>query len=105
MTWLFLLGGMLVWATHFSGVYAISSFGAVFGDAGSQEARIGVAVLTVAAAVANMALLFVAAAREPHLRGERDEMRRFLNGVAALGAFVSLAAVLWQGLPVLVIGR
>lgn len=103
MSWLFLLGGMLIWIAHFSAVYAASSVGALYGDANSGAVKLAVAALTLAAAIGDGALLFAAAGRAPRLRREGDDLERFWNGAAALGAFISFVAVLWQGLPVLAI--
>lgn len=72
--------------------------------AGAASARLAVGLLTGAAVLANLALLAAAARREPRLAAHRDGLSRFLNGAGALGAFVSLAAVIWQGLPILIIG-
>lgn len=104
MRWPFLLGGMLVWAAHFGGAYAISSTWDLVDHAGAASARLAVGLLTGAAVLANLALLAAAARREPRLAAHRDGLSRFLNGAGALGAFVSLAAVIWQGLPILIIG-
>jgi hypothetical protein len=96
MTWLLLLGGMLVWLAHFSAVYAISSIAVVL-DASDTSERWGVAIVTALAALADIALLAVSAARAQ--RERRNDLPRFTTRAAALGAFISLLAVLWQGLP------
>lgn len=100
-SWLFLLGGLIVWAVHFLGVYGLASLGAVIGDAGDPWALASVVGLTLACAAVDGVLAAVALRR---LRARMDPLDRFIAGGAAFAAGLSLLAVLWQGLPVLVEG-
>ena len=100
--WLFLLGGLLIWAAHFTGVYAIASLADVMSRADAPWALAAVAALTVVC-VAGDAALLVGALRRPDRDAESDPgLARFWRSVAGLGALVSLIAVLWQGLPALI---
>lgn len=99
MRWLFLLGGPLVWTIHLFGVYSLASLAEV-ADWFESE-RFSIAILTVVAAAANGALLFISTRTHPigFLDGLRPSEERFWRTAAGSGAFVSLVAVLWQGLP------
>lgn len=90
--WLFLLGGMIVWAAQFFTLYAIAS---VLGSSGAARVLTGVA--TLAALAADVVLLRAALAE----RREVDAARRWRASFAALLAALSLVAVTWQGLPAL----
>lgn len=91
--WAWLLGGLLVWAAHFFGLYIAAS---VFLD--SAATRWLGAGLTVACLLADAWLLRRTIAP---LRSERDEATRWRLLIAAWGAGLSFLAVVWQGLPVL----
>ena len=91
--WAFLLGGLLVWAAHFFILYGI---GSVFPD--DPVASWLTIAATIAALAANAGILWLLAARR--LRPD-DRLGRWGDGLAALGAGLSMIAVLWQGLPAL----
>lgn len=90
--WLFLVGGMIVWAAQFFTLYAIAS---VLGSSGVARVLTGVA--TLAALAADAVLLRGALAA----RHDDDPVRRWHASFAALLAAISLVAVAWQGLPAL----
>lgn len=94
--WVFMLGGLAVWALHFAGVYGIASVADVAGSAEAPAARLAVAALTAACAAADGALLLAARRRAG---SAKDSLDRFAASAAGLSAGVSLVAVLWQGLP------
>lgn len=94
--WLFMLGGLLVWAVHFLGVYSIASVFDVVARADIAPSRIGVGLLTLVCACADV-LILAAALRLVRRAG--DEADRFIAYLAAASAGLSLIAVLWQGLP------
>lgn len=98
--WLLLLGGMLIWLTHFSALYAISSI-AVVADAPAFSERGAVAAATLLAGAGDIGVLALALARS-QAEAATPTPERFVTRVAALGAFISLLAVLWQGLPAMV---
>lgn len=93
-TWLLALGGLLIWAAHFFTLYAL---GSVFDT--TAPARIGTLAATVGAIAADLWLLRRTAGKRP----TRDRFARWIAGLAAAGAIVSLVAVAWQGLVALLI--
>lgn len=94
-TWAWMLGGLIVWGVHFIGVYLISSVADVVAKADDPVWRIGGLAFSLACAATTGALLCVAARR---ISGHDA---RFPDQVAALGAAVSLIAIAWQSLPML----
>lgn len=99
--WAFMLAGLLVWAAHLTGVYAIASVADVVAAPNVGPARWAVGLLTAACAAADLGLL--AAARR-RANQAADGLGRFTTSTAGLGAGLSLVAVLWQGLPAAVAG-
>ncbi len=93
-TWPYLLGGLLVWTVQFFGLYIFSS---LFPH--TVLARVLGGVLTLVGLAANVLLLRYAVGSL--MSGEREEVRHWTHYLAALGAAVSLVAVLLQGLPVI----
>jgi hypothetical protein len=96
--WLFMLGGLIVWAVHFLGVYGIASAGEVLTRSDSPASLWTVGAFTAACLAADAALLAWALRR----RTTGDTLDDFTRSLAALGAGVSAIAVLWQGFPALV---
>lgn len=93
--WALLLGGLLVWAAQFFALYGLASIAP-----GTQIARTGTVIVTVACAAADVLLLIYAA------RGAgraSDGFDRWLMKLGIAGAALSLVAVLWQGLPALLV--
>ena len=96
--WLYMLGGLLVWAVHFVGVYAIASIGDVVSNADAPGWRlIGLAFSTVCATLA-LGLLIHALRRA---NGGTDTID-LANTLARLGALLALISVIWQSLPTVV---
>lgn len=94
--WLLSLGGLLVWTAHFFGLYLIASIWLT-----SPVARMVALGFTVACLAADGWLLWRTA---PARRGaDRDAFDHWLLVVAFLGAALSALAVLWQGLPALIV--
>lgn len=90
-TWLFLLGGLIVWAVHFFALYAVAS---VFPD--MLVARVLTVAITLPCLAADL-LLFVHARR----REAGSAMERWVKGAALSGIGLSGIAVVWQMLPAL----
>ena len=86
-TWLILLGGMLVWALHFFGLYAIAEI---------APHRAAVAALTLVCLGADVWFLRIIS----RLRRD-DPFAAWRRSVAGAGAGLSLLAVAWQALPAL----
>lgn len=97
--WLFMLGGLLIWALHFAGVYAIASVADVVQDAGVPAARALVGAFT---AVCALAAAGVALAGLRRRTATLDAQQRFSNSLAVLGGALGVVAILWQGLPALI---
>ena len=93
--WLFALGGLIVWATHFFLLYAFSS---IF--PGTELARVLSLVVTIPALAAD-AILLVAAAKTRLTSG--TDVQQWMNGLAGLSAAGSFVAVLWMALPAVLI--
>ena len=94
--WVFLLGGLIVWTLHFFALYGAASL-----FPGSDVARWLTLAATIPAIAADAYLLWVAAGkRSVLLDGTLDT---WAAHVAAIGAIVSLIAVLWQALPALIV--
>lgn len=86
-SWRILLGGLIVWAFHFFGLYAIAEF---------APNRVLVGALTVACLAADLWLLL----RTRSLR-ITDDFSAWRRSVALGGAALSVVAVSWQALPAL----
>ncbi|MFC7397516.1 hypothetical protein ACFQU1_09965 [Chelatococcus sp. GCM10030263] len=106
----FLMGGFLVWAAHFLLVYGFNGLACARGfdrtmllGVGTVPFVVGVATLI---ALALDALIFAAAVagHGPGISGEPDgSLRRFWRYVTGAIAVFSFVAVLWDGLPALII--
>ncbi|HEX2542927.1 MAG TPA: hypothetical protein VHM00_17825 [Caldimonas sp.] len=94
--WLLSLGGLLVWTVHFFGLYLIASIWLT-----TPTASVVAGVFTVACLGADAWLLWRTA---PARRGGAiDPFDQWLLLLAFLGAALSALAVLWQGLPALIV--
>jgi hypothetical protein len=91
--WAYMLGGLIVWTVHFFAVYIVAS---VFLT--TTIARITTAIVTVGCLVANGWLVM-------HLRRPSggDEFSEWMRKLALTGAGLSAIAVIWQGLPSLIV--
>lgn len=90
--WATLLSGLIVWAAHFFALYIAAS---VF--PGGDTARWLTFVATLAALTANGAILFRT------LRRTSDAFELWVRQLGAIGAALSALAVLWQGLPGIIV--
>lgn len=86
-TWAILLGGLIVWAVHFFGLYAVAEI--------APKPWL-VAALTLICLAANLWLLV-------RIRSlpKDNEFNAWRRSVAMGGAGLSLLAVAWQALPAL----
>lgn len=87
-SWLILLGGLLVWAIHFFGVYAI-------GEIAPHPWL--VAGLTLACLAADLWLL-----HQIRKTSDREQFSTWRRSVANGGALLSILAICWQALPAIV---
>lgn len=90
-SWLVLLGGLIVWTIHFFALWTTSSI-----VLSVPVARVIVAAVTIACLAANAGLLLVLARRRAG-----DELDRWVRSLGLAGAWLSVVAVVWQGLPAL----
>ena len=95
--WLFLLGGLIVWAAHFLGVYAIGSLAAIrpLQEDGLWRGALVAFSLLCAGAAGLLAI------RAGLLSTVGDTPHRFKARVAAMAAALSVVAIAWQTLPAL----
>lgn len=96
--WWYMLGGLLVWAVHFVGVYAIASIGDVISRADDPTWRmvgLGFSVLCIAVASG----LLVQSLRRPDKGTDTID---FGNTLARLGALLAIISMIWQSLPTVV---
>lgn len=94
-----MLGGLLLWAVHFIGVYVIASLADTVADAADSGWRLAGLVFS-AVSLAAAGVLWLLAARR--LRRETDETARFRHWLALFAAVLATTAIAWQTLPHLV---
>lgn len=95
--WGWMMGGLIVWAIHFLGVYVISSVGDVVATADDPLWRMAALAFSGLCALASAALLWLAARRLRATRGPR-----FQDQMAAFGAAISFVAICWQAIPTVI---
>lgn len=96
--WLWMTGGLVVWAVHFTALYTLSSAADVI--VGADDFRWRMAGLALGVVCVGLcAALALQAARA---RTERDETRDFGRDLALLSAVVGGIAVAWQTLPTVI---
>lgn len=91
--WAYMLGGLIVWTVHFFTLYIVAS---VFLT--TNIARALTVIVTLGCLVADGWL--VLRLRTPT---GGDEFREWMRVIALFGAGLSALAVVWQGLPALII--
>jgi uncharacterized membrane protein YhaH (DUF805 family) len=91
---LFALAGLLIWAAHFLLVYGATALLCARG-AGAAVALLTIAVATVVALAALLAVLAVAHRRK---QGLDSTGRHLLAALATFGAVIALVAVIWEAL-------
>lgn len=106
---LFMTGGLLIWALHFTLLYGFNAVACARGFADNNVFGVGVmplviGALTVLALAATAAVLARAVAsggaRSMSPQGDSD---RFLSYAAAVVAALSLLAIIWNALPAFVV--
>jgi len=98
--WAFLLGGMIVWAVHFLGLYALASLADTVARADAAGWRMAMLAFSGLCAAAEAALFLWAMRR---LVGGRDRPGAgFVEQLAAFGAGLGFIAVVWQALPTVI---
>lgn len=106
----FFLSGFILWAIHFGALYSINGLACARGFAmqpvaGTSLAVISVAVATLIAAAALLSVLVLAAiGRGPGISRELDRsLREFWRYGTIAIALLGLVAILWSGVPALII--
>jgi len=94
----YLLGGLIVWGVRFLGVYI---FAAVACARGAAEAVPAVVVVSALAGSTICVALIVYSVRR--MRAAAEENSRFIHVIAALVAGISILAMAWEIVPVLII--
>ena len=93
--WRNLLGGLLLWAVHFFAVYII---GSVF--PGTKTA----AVLVLVTTVVILALTWALAIRAIRAGSKTDDrLQRWISDLTLLGYTVAGVAIIYQGLPAILL--
>jgi hypothetical protein len=96
--WFYMLGGLLVWAFHFVGVYAIASIGDVVARADDPAWRmIGLGFSALCALI--VAGLLIQALRR---KDDGTDTIDFGNLIARVGAGLALVSIVWQTLPTVI---
>lgn len=93
-----MLGGLLVWAVHFVGVYAIASIGDVVSAADAPTWRLISLAFSAVCAMLALGLLIQALRRADDGTDTID----LANTLARVGALVAMISVIWQSLPTVV---
>lgn len=96
--WFYMLGGLLLWAVHFVGVYAIVSIGDVVARADDPTWRMIGLIFSGICVIAGVGLLIHALRRG---RGG-DDVSALANLLAATGAGLAIVAMVFQSLPTVV---
>ena len=92
------VGGLILWAAHFLGVYAIASVADVVATADDPAWRMAGLGFSAVCVLAGVALGLIALRR---LRRAEGEVSGFRRELAALGFGVAVVAMIWQALPTL----
>jgi hypothetical protein len=95
-SWALLLGGLIAWAAQFFVLYIVAS---VLGS--TLLARAIAVAVTLAALAADAAILMRAVRRRRE--SATDRFGRWLASLALLIAGTSAIAIVWQGLPALMV--
>lgn len=95
-TWLWMTGGLIVWAVHFVGVYLISSTADVVATADDTRWRMAGLAFSGLCALITAGLFGTAARRLA------SPSPRFPDQMAAFGSGIAVIAIIWQALPTLI---
>ena len=94
--WLLMMGGLLIWAAHFLGVYVISSLGDVVATADAAAWRMAALGFSAVCVAAEAGFLLVVTGRA---RVATGELEPFITAVGVTGGLVGLVGIAWQALP------
>jgi hypothetical protein len=109
-TFAYMLGGLIIWSIRFVGAYSFTAIACSRGwteelFAGLRLIPLGVGLMTLAAILGCIAIVFWALARVRFRAPDVDveENTRFVHFIAATVAVLALVAMIWETLPVLLI--
>lgn len=97
--WAWMLGGLIVWAVHFMGVYAIASLADVVSRADDFAWRMTGLAFSGVCLLAALAIVVVAGLRS---REAPEAPVRFGDQLALLGGGLAVVTILWQAMPTLI---
>jgi hypothetical protein len=97
--WSYVLGGLLVWTVHFSGLYAVASLEAET-PASDEALWLSVAGALSLACATSCAALAAMAWRRLKRRGTGGMV--MLDQLALLGAGLAFVAIAWQSVAILI---
>lgn len=107
---LFMIGGLLVWAAHFTIIYGFTAVACAKGLAATDVLGLGIIPFVIGAATllawatTGMVLMSAMSGPVPPRSTRFDEAtEHFLRYTAAFIAMLSLVAIAWNALPVLVV--
>jgi hypothetical protein len=107
---LFMIGGLLIWGTHFGLIYIFNALACARQFVGMEVLGIGIVPLTVIgttviALAATLAVLLLAFWRRGPAYASRDDkpVYDFMRYTTITIAALSLVAIAWNGLPALII--
>lgn len=101
--WIVMLAGLLIWATHFLGIYVIASIADVVATADDPAWRMGGVAFSAICALAAVAVILWAGRSLPDEPEDQPEsLRPFVLRLSALGGAVALVSIVWQTLPNLI---
>ena len=93
--WLFLLGGLIIWAGHFLAAYALASVAEIAHPDHRQPLMLLFAGLTIVGVVATIVLALRA------LRpGANTAGGVFARRLSAAGSAIAAVAIIWQSAPI-----
>ena len=100
-----MLGGLLVWAAYFLGVYVFAALACERGFAAARVAGIGVVPFAAGTgfAVALGVTLVLARAARRRLRAQRPRVNAFADFLAFALALAAVLALTWTALPPLLL--
>jgi hypothetical protein len=107
---LFMTGGLLVWAAHFTLIYGFNAVACARGFAGERVLGFGVVpfvigAATVVALATTLAILMSAGLPigRQWQETEQDDGEKFLRYGAAVVAMLSLVAIAWNAVPAFIV--
>ena len=106
----FLFAGFIIWAARFLAIYVFTALACAKGFAGASLADIGIVpafigAATLIALAANIWVILLGVSRvrsQPEARDEFDAVP-FVGYIAATVAALSIVAIVWETLPVMII--